>query len=516
MRVLFFHQVAESIGLEYLSAALRADGHEVGLVFDPGFRNHPYADLGALAVLGPTEDEVLARVRAFRPDLVGVSVWTNLVGGLSRFARRVRAELGVPVVAGGVHATMLPRRTIEAGWADFVCVGEGEDVIRELAAALERGGGTDGIAGLWTRRADGTVVEGPNRVTRPDLDALPFPDRELFRREGVAESTLACNTLRGCPFRCTYCTNTALQEIHRERGVGKFLRRRSVASVVSELVEAKARYRPRSVAFVDELGALDERWVEELSGPYRERVGLPFWGNAYPLLVSDRMLRALVAAGCTELAMGLEVGSERVNEEIRARPMPTRAVLDAARRIRAAGIRLYVDAIFGFPDETPAELWSTVELAAATRADAVKSFVFFPLPGTPLLRDCVERGLLSPEDQVAIEDGRGSYHGRSPLRYPHADLAFSLSRMLPLYVAAPAWLRPALARLMRRPWGRLALLVHLASYPFFVDAAAVRDFVMTVKVGVVFRLRALRGRSARGGGAGRPLSGVRSAAVGGA
>ncbi|MBK7975805.1 MAG: B12-binding domain-containing radical SAM protein [Deltaproteobacteria bacterium] len=493
MRVLFFHQVAESIGLEYLSAALAADGHEVGLVFDPGFRNHPYVDLGALSVLGPTWDEVLARVRGFRPDLVGVSVWTNLVGGLSHFARLVRERLGVPVVAGGVHATMLPRRTAEAGWADFVCVGEGEDVIRELARALERGESTETIPGLWTRRADGTVVEGPNRAARPELDALPFPDRELFRREGVAESALACNTLRGCPFRCTYCTNTALQDLHRERGVGKFLRRRSVPSVVSELVEAKARYRPRSIAFVDELFALDERWVEELAGPYRERVGLPFWGNAYPLLVSDRMLRALVAAGCTELAMGLEVGSERVNEAIRARPMPTTAVLDAARRIRAAGIRLYVDAIFGFPDETPADLWSTVELAAESRADAVKSFVFFPLPGTPLLRECVDRGLLTAEDEAAIEDGHGSYHGRSPLRYAHADLAFSLSRMLPVYVAAPRWLRPLLARLMRRPWGRLARFVHVASYPFFVDGAAVRDFAATVKVGAMFRLRALLG-----------------------
>ncbi len=495
MRVLFFHQVAESIGIEYLAAALRADGHEVGLVFDPGFRHHPYADLGALGFLGPTRAEILTRIAAFQPELVAVSVWTNLVPTLAEVARAVRERLGVPVVAGGVHATMLPRRTLEAGWADYVCVGDGEDVIRELARALERGGSTETIPGLWTRKAGGEIVAGPPRPLRQDLDALPFPDRELFRREGVAESALACNTLRGCPFRCTYCTNTALQDLHRERDDGKFLRRRSVASVIAELAEAKARHRPRSVAFVDELFALDARWIEAFAPIYRERVGLPFWGNAYPLLVSDRMLRALRLAGCSELAMGLEVGSEPLNESIRARPMPTARVLEAARKIRAAGIHLYVDVIFGFPDETPADMWSTVELAAATGADSVKSFVFFPLPGTPLLRSCVERGLLAPADVLAIEEGRGSYHGRSPLRQPYGGTAFTLSRMLPAYVAAPSWLRPWLARVMRRPWGKLAALTHLASYPFFVDRAAAADFLMTVGVGLRFRARALVGRA---------------------
>src|SRR6185295_12434586 len=115
------------------------------------------------------------------------------------------------------------------------------------------------------------------------------------------------------------------------------------------------------------------------------------------------------------------------NEEIRARPMPTARVLEAARMIRAAGIHLYVDVIFGFPDETPEEMWSTVELAAKSGADSVKSFVFFPLPGTPLMETCVERGLLSADDRAAIEDGRGSYHGRSPLRHPNGDVAFALS-----------------------------------------------------------------------------------------
>lgn len=493
MRVLFFHTVAESIGIEYLAAALRSDGHDVGLVFDPGFRHHPYANLGPLALLGPTRDEILARIARFQPDLLAVSVWTNLVPVLAEVARAARERLRVPVLAGGVHATMLPRRTLESGWADYLCVGEGEDVIRELAGALERGKPTDSIAGLWSRTPEGEIVEGPSRALRQDLDALPFPDRELFRREGVAETALACNTLRGCPFRCTYCTNTALQDLHRERGEGRFLRRRSPASVVTELAEAKARYRPRSIAFVDELFALDERWIEELVPLYREHVGLPFWGNAYPLLVSDRMLRALRDAGCSELAMGLEVGSEPLNESIRARPMPTARVLEAARKIRAAGIHLYVDAIFGFPGETPADMWSTVELAADSRADSVKSFVFFPLPGTPLLRDCIERGLLTSEDVAAIEEGRGSYHGRSPLRQPHTAIAFTLSRMLPAYVAAPPWLRPTMARVMRRPWGWQAALVHLASYPFFVDRAAVWDFLMTVRLAVRARARAFFG-----------------------
>ena len=237
MRVLFVYSLRDGltprrplaslgdihIGISYVSACLKARGHSTRLV-----------------VLGSeTESRSLAALEAavaeFDPQLVGFTAVSTQFPFISAAAARLKQRWpGKFLVLGGVHASLRPEEAMQGAF-DAVCIGEGESPTAELGEQLAAGRAPQGIPNLWIRQPDGSVERNPTRDFVPDLEQLPFPDREMWHDWVMAKRLTQQVILpsRGCPYNCSYCSNHALRKL----AGGKYVRLRQPASIVQELRE---------------------------------------------------------------------------------------------------------------------------------------------------------------------------------------------------------------------------------------------------------------------------------------
>lgn len=482
MRVLFWYRGAESLGVQYLSSALKAAGHATALWFDPGLDATSYSDT-ELRFLRPLNrhDRLLRGAAAFDPDVVAFSVPSNLYPFAKAAARRLRRALPrAKFVIGGLHPTILPEFVLEdePGLFDAACVGEAEEAFVEYLERLETGSPRLHETRNFAFRVGGETIVNPLRPWPEDLDKLPFPDKELFWRAGSARHWAAVITARGCPYGCTYCFNRGMRDLY---GVEKkYLRWRSVGNVIEELALLKRRYPIEYFWFVDDIFTLSPKWLREFADLYRREIALPFDCQIHPNFADPERIELLKEAGCAHIFLGIDSGDEAVREEIMRRNTPTQHLLNVTDSIRRAGVRFTISFIFGLPGEDEAAMWRNVDLACRIRPDGVSSYVFYPYYGTEAYRESVRAGLLAPEDVERIKQGAGNCHGATVLRHPHAALANTLSKALPLYAKTPAWLRPLLDLLVRRRMSAAADVLYIALSPLLfplVGLSWLRDYL---------------------------------------
>ncbi len=201
------------LGIAYLAAVLQNDGHAVS-AFD-------------LQV----EPEAASTIDFENYDLVGISSDTPRFNAAVNIGQKARKS-GLPVVFGGYHATFLDEEPLERGAADFVVRGEGEYALSELVQKLEHGDDAfEDISGL-TWRVNGNIHRNKITPVIEDLDALPFPSRNLFPEHRYLhtyndQKMATVLTSRGCPFDCYFCAAS--------RFAGKRWRTRSLDSIMQEL-----------------------------------------------------------------------------------------------------------------------------------------------------------------------------------------------------------------------------------------------------------------------------------------
>ncbi|MCA9673474.1 MAG: B12-binding domain-containing radical SAM protein [Kofleriaceae bacterium] len=395
MRVLFLEADTErswavaSIGPGFLGAALRAAGHEAELL---------------RAGLDASPADVAALVAARAPDLIGVSLTTRQWLRGRELVAAIREVCDVPVIAGGLHPTFSPQEVLASPGFDYVCLGEGEDALLDLVAALESGGRTDRLANIWKR---GGLRPGLRPPIDP-IDRLPFMARDLLdEANGVVHMT----TQRGCPFPCTYCAARMYNQLYE--GTGEYGRRRSHANVLAELTALREAGKLAYVIFLDDTFTIHHPWVREFCQVYGERLRAPFSLHARVETVNEKLLHTLKAAGCDQITYGVESGSERIRREVMQRPVTNDRFRDVFRWTREAGIRLTANFMLGLPGETRDDLEQTIVLAEELGVLDFGYFVFYPYPGTALFRVCEERGYL-PADYLE----RPANHRASILSLP--------------------------------------------------------------------------------------------------
>jgi MoaA/NifB/PqqE/SkfB family radical SAM enzyme len=448
MRIVFARAATESLGLECLSAALKARGHETALVYEPllfdSFRLRlPFFEPENAA-------RTAGRIAALKPGLVGFSAESDHFRWALAVAREFKRLSPAPVIFGGVHPSTAPEAALARPEADLLCVGDGESAVCGLADRLERGEPLDGLNNIWFKKKGGQV-RNPVRL-ETDLDALPCPDKDLFAREypGFVRDTYSIVTGRGCPNACTYCHNSSMRRTLSRLGCrDNFLRRRSVKSVLGELAAAKAKYGFRRVSFCDDLFISGPAWLEEFAPAYRREIGLPFFCNIHPADAGERAVELLKSAGCTAVNMGVQTVSETLRRECLGRAESTEASVRALRLLDRAGIFAYTNFIFGLPGQDGAELERVAAFAAANPAGFHDVNWLRYYPGTALLAKARRDGLLPEGEAAAVEAGEFSVpyghggHSWTPERAKLRNLVF-LASLFPS--AARAALRSGLWR----------------------------------------------------------------------
>jgi anaerobic magnesium-protoporphyrin IX monomethyl ester cyclase len=287
-------------------------------------------------------------------------------------AARVR---GVPIAAHGSDASDHVLEYLDAGF-DSVLIGEVETTLVELAEGRPRAS----IRGLAYR--DGLAVQrNAPRELRTDLETLPLPAWDLVDMDQYRQAwqkahgyfSLNMVSSRGCPYRCNWCAKPIY---------GNSYHARSPVSVASELRYLKARFRPDHIWFADDIFALSPKWTLAFADAV-ERLGaeVPFKMQSRCDLMTRDTVEALQRAGCAEVWMGAESGSQRILDAM-DKGARVRDIYRARENLRNHGIRACFFLQFGYPGETWSEIEETIRMVRETRPDDIGVSVSYPLPGT--------------------------------------------------------------------------------------------------------------------------------------
>lgn len=422
----FVQQMAvEYLGVMYISALVKSRGHRVEVF-----------------IVGRDEEQALAELAAFKPDLVGFSCTTGAHRWALAFAAKVKAQLAAPVIFGGAHATYFPEVIGEAA-VDIVCRSEGEEVVLELLEKIEQGVELVDTLSCWFKVA-GAIVRNEQRPLLANLDALPFPDRELYRGKYPYLQRAQHSFLggRGCPYACTFCFNHALLKLYR--GKGKLFRCRSVDNLLAEIKEVVGKYKLKTVYMQDDTFIIDKNWVGEFADKYKREVALPFICLIRADLADEAVIKQLAGAGCKHVFFGVETGSEELRNSLLKKKVSDAEIRAVAALLKRYGIKFRTYNMLGLPGESLADAFRTVAINAEIGTDYPWCSLFYPFPGTELAAHAQAHGLV----ESAVDSAQPSFFKESIVKSPHKRELLNLQKLFFYGVKFP-WLMPVLKRLIR-------------------------------------------------------------------
>ena len=478
MKVLFYYRGSEHFGVQALIAYLESKGHETELIYDPALGDNGYLDIpfvnNLLNNLVCNDKLVVEKVLRFKPDLIAFSAITNLYLPITTLARKIKKVLDVPIVIGGIHPTSIPEEVIKDECYDAVCIGEGEEPLAELVERIEQKRSFTDVKNLWVRDKSGKIHKNPKRKIIESLDDLPTADKSLFEKYGALTTQLNIMTTRGCPYECTFCVNSFRNSLYSGQ---VYLRQRSAKNVIEGITELQKTYKFKSVRFHDDVFAFNVKWLREFKEEYVKHVNLPFHCYVTPATAKEEIIRLLAEAGCTKISIGVQSGSEAIRTKLLNRKHTDDDIVEACHRIRKHGIKISAEFIFGFPEETPEDMWKSLNLSDRLNANYSPSFVFYPYPKTELAEYCLEKGYLNEKNYALVKKGYGSYHTTGWLDLPYMDDVYKFAKVLPIYTVCPKFLRPLLRKIIKMKYG----FIHKFLAVLAIPAIDPQEFVKRVK-----------------------------------
>lgn len=353
---------------------------------------------------------LLGLLKRINPGLIGLSVSSVCFRTAAWVTRSIKAAFEAPVVWGGVHAIIAPEECI--CHADIVCKGEGELAFYETAERVRRKQPLAGIHNMVIRTQEG-LEDNPMDSLIHDLDSLPAADRLdgkriFFIDKGVVVQNPASTagyvlygypimTTRGCRYKCSFCCNSIISE--KYKGLGPYLRRRSVDHVIGELRLAVQQRAVSFVRFWDDVFTYDEEWIDDFCTRYAAEVGKPFICYAHPKHTKPEVLEKLSRTGLTMVYIGIQSGSLMTNKELFKRNQSNKDVIGFTEKAQSLSITPNYDIIFDNFFERPEDEHNTAEmLLSLPRPYKVLLFSLCLFPKTPLTNRAIREGRAGEND----------------------------------------------------------------------------------------------------------------------
>jgi radical SAM superfamily enzyme YgiQ (UPF0313 family) len=337
-------------------------------------------------------------------DLIGFSSMTVDSDWTKKIIRAVRAKNPKTyIVWGGMHPIVRPEECLED--ADAVCTGEGDYAFDELLERMLADQDWHDVRNFWFKR-DGEVIRNGFRplLTPAEMAARPHPQyadgkefilepekgfQPLVLRHYLALNGLSYHTIwtQGCPYRCSYCGNTAFLAIDKKYAT---IRQTPVDYIIGEVKAAVAMHpHINTVVFDDDcMAALPIPVLKEFSEKWRKEVGVPFFvAGVIPSFVNREKLEILLEAGMNRMRMGIQSGSDKMLKFFKRpnKPGLIRSVTGVISDYRRYMILPAYDIIVDIPVETREDVVDTIRLVYdMPRPFTLSVFGLRLIPGTDL------------------------------------------------------------------------------------------------------------------------------------
>jgi anaerobic magnesium-protoporphyrin IX monomethyl ester cyclase len=389
MKVLFTHsyflrydpkqwrimQPYASLGTIYAAALLREHGYDVYL-HDVMFAEGP-----------ETLEQVLLSVK---PDILAIyddgfnyltkMCLTNMREAAFRMSE-MASQYGCKVIVSSSDSTDHFDKYLDHS-ANCIIIGEAENTLLEIADMLKAGKEDWASINGIVYRQDGHTVRTAARPVKTDLDSLPFPawdlvDVEKYRQAWLQSSgyfSMNMGTTRGCPYKCNWCAKPIY---------GNRYNARSPENVVKELKQLYNKYHFDHIWFCDDIFGLKPGWVKRFAELVKAE-GLQFKfkiQSRADLLLKDEQIQSLADAGCDNVWMGAESGSQRILDAM-DKGTTIEQIAESTKLLKQHGIKPAFFLQFGYLGETMEDIQLTLEMVKKLVPADIGISVSYPLPGT--------------------------------------------------------------------------------------------------------------------------------------
>jgi radical SAM superfamily enzyme YgiQ (UPF0313 family) len=384
------------LGLGYLAAVLRKDGHDIEMIDINGYRH--------------SKEEVLRLLDSKSADFIMTGGLITVLNYLKWLIPEIKKRFpDIPIMIGGSVATSIPELSLQTLAADIACIGEGEITVPETVKCIANGNDLSTVKGIWYRKGS-EIMKNELRPPIKDMDSIPFPAYDLFPMEiyvnnpvgyinkdkwgkgHVIDTTVPkstnINVTRGCPYHCTFCYHDYL---------GPGYRHRSPQNVLAEMDMLHEKYGVTYFLWADDESIINRKFIYEFCDMMIDS------GRDYKFTVSGRvnlvdepLLLKLKDAGCIMIGYGIESGSQKILDA-----MKKGVTVEQAKNAILLTRKIFGNAdcslMIGYPGETDETLKETETFCA--ELDLAPEVIFFATayPGTPLYQYALDKGLIKDE-----------------------------------------------------------------------------------------------------------------------
>lgn len=391
------------LGLAYISAALKRAGYGVHVIDAVGAAPKSRVANYKGYLVGLRLEDLVARIPADARS-VGISVvFTHEWPAITRLCNLIKNRFpDMPIVLGGEHVTAMPEFCLLTADADYVVMGEGEETVVELVAAIKAGRPVSDIPGVGYRDQRGVRIN-PRRARRTDLDDIASPDWDSFDIETYHEHrfvggmysdrlTLPVLATRGCPYQCTYCS---APNMWSPRWIP-----RDPIKVVDEIERYVTTYGAGNFPFQDLTAIIQKEWIKAFCKEVLRRNLDITWQlptGTRSEAIDPEVASLLKASGMTSMAYAPESGSELTRKYIKKR-MKTDRLFESVDAAVEAELNVAMFLVIGFPHDCKEHLEENKAFIDRLNEHGVTDLsigFYMALPGTELFHSLYDSGRIT-------------------------------------------------------------------------------------------------------------------------